>query len=333
MANPAPTVTKLPASIKPMLARLTRHPFDSPDHIFELKWDGFRALALIEGGRLRLLSRTSRVITSQFPEMEGLPGQVRSDGVVLDGELVCLDENNHPSFSLMQRRFQRAVGRPGPAPPVNFVAFDLLYLRGRSVMKEPLMERKERLLDVVVPSDLVQPSDFIETEGNAFFQATCDLGLEGVVAKAKGGLYYPGRRSTDWLKIKRVRESEFVVGGYSFGGKRQELFSSLLLGLHDSAGRLVFVGSVGTGFSETEGARIYEHLKRIHTEHRPFANRPDVEKFVYWCRPEMVCQVQYGEFTEEGRLRYPIYITPREDKGLADCTLADAPGWPRDLET
>ena len=319
---------KLPSTIKPMLGRMARHPFDSPKHVFELKWDGMRALAFVEGGELKLFSRNARNVTTQFPELAEMPSQVKSGPVVLDGEIVCLDEQNRPSFSRLQQRLQaRRVGLK-QTYPVNFIVFDLLYAKGRSVMKDPLVDRKNRLHEVLAPTEVVQACEFVETDGTAFFQATCDLGLEGIMAKEKSSMYVPGQRSAHWLKVKRVRESEFVIGGYSFGGARKELFSSLLLGLYDDKGRLTYVGGVGTGFSEAEAKRIYAQLQSIHTDDRPFTSAPDVKRLIHWCRPQLVCQVEYGEFTPEGKLRYPIYLGVREDKEPSDCTLTDAPGWP-----
>lgn len=242
------SASKLPATIKPMLGRLVREPFDSAKHLFELKWDGMRALAFVEGGELRLFSRNARNITSQFPKLAEMTGQVSSSPVVLDGEIVCLDEQNRPSFSRLQQRLQAKRVGLRRSHPVHFIAFDLLYAQGRSIMKMPLVDRKNRLNQVLQPTECVQACEFVENDGTAFFEATCNLGLEGIMAKEKSSIYIPGQRSPHWLKIKRIRESEFVVGGYSFGGAK-ELFSSLLLGLYDDNGRLTYVGSVGTGFS------------------------------------------------------------------------------------
>ena len=322
-------VAALPNTVQPMLGRMARQPFDSPNHIFELKWDGMRALAFIEGGELKLVSRNARNITTLFPELGQMPELLKSDSVLLDGEIVCLDEENRPSFSRLQQRLQsKRVNRPR-INPAHFIAFDLLYVKGRSVMKEPLVQRKKRLNDVLEPTELIQACEFVETEGEAFFQATCELGLEGIMAKEKSSAYLPGKRSTHWLKIKRVRESEFVVGGYSFGGNRKELFSSLLLGLYDDNQNLVYVGSVGTGFSQQEAKLIYGVLQQLHIPDCPFSTIPDVKRLIHWCQPALVCQVEYGEFTVDGKLRYPIYLRHREDKVATDCNLTDAPGWPR----
>lgn len=330
MAAIQSTVSRgLPRTIKPLLARLARHPFDSTEHMFELKWDGIRAMAFLEGGRLRLLSRTSRDITGSFPELAGLPGQVGAGRVVLDGELVCLDLEGHPSFPLLQERLSGPGGRGQRGNPVHFIAFDLLYVEGRSVMGEPLYSRKNRLHEIVRPSEMAQACDFVEGDGLAFFQATCEHGLEGVVAKEKSSLYLPGKRSQYWLKVKRVRESEFVIGGYTFAGGKREAFSSLLLGLYDNDRRLVFVGQVSAGIAGSTARDLGRDLERTHTDECPFESLPEVQRLMFWCRPGLVCQVEYGEFSEDGELAYPMFKTLRDDKSPADCMVADAPGWPK----
>ena len=164
---------------------LARRPFDSPDHLYEPQWDGIRALAFVEGGRLRLLSRNSRDITSTFPELADLPSRVNAEAAVLDGELVCLDSSGHPSYTRLQERLRAPGTSLAGSVPVHFIAFDLLYLGGRPVMGEPLVDRKALLRDLLAPNELVQACDFIQGEGEAFFQATCELGLEGIVAKEK----------------------------------------------------------------------------------------------------------------------------------------------------
>ena len=319
----------LPGTVKPMLARLARHPFDSDEHLFELKWDGIRAMAFLEGGGLRLLSRTARDITGSFSELAALPGQVGADGVVLDGELVCLDGEGHPSFPLLQQRLSSPGGRSVRANPVHFIAFDLLYMEGRSVMGEPLYTRKNRLHEIVQPSEIAQACEFVEGDGLAFFQATCEHGLEGIVAKERSSLYLPGKRSQYWLKVKRVREAEFVIGGYTFSGGKREAFSSLLLGLYDNDKRLVFVGQVSAGLSGSTARDLSLDLQRTHIEECPFVSLPEVQRHMFWCRPELVCQVEYGEFSEDGELAYPMFKALRDDKAPADCMVADAPGWPK----
>ena len=156
-----------------MLARLVRQSFNSPDHLFEIKWDGIRALAFVEDGGFRLLSRNSKDLAPMFPELSELPAQVKGNGVVLDGELVCLDDLGHSSYERLHQRLENPHGRKAPATAVQFIAFDLLYLDGYPVMREPLSHRKNYLRDTLEPSEIAQPCDFIENDGEAFFHATC----------------------------------------------------------------------------------------------------------------------------------------------------------------
>jgi bifunctional non-homologous end joining protein LigD len=323
--------TTLPRAIEPMLAALVREPFDSPDHIFELKWDGVRALAFIEGGRVRIQSRNLQNITAQYPELGALPRQVRADGVVLDGELVCLDEQGRPSLACLQRRLQQKGTRINYLMrryPVHYVVFDLLFVEGRPIMGEPLWKRKNLLHSVLEPSDAAQACEFVETDGKAFYLATCRHELEGIVAKEKNSLYFPGRRTSSWVKVKRLRDADFVIGGYSFGGRRKELFSSLLLGLYDGD-KLVYVGHVGSGFSQSDLRTIFKLLEPLHADVCPFSEVPGIQKFLQWCRPELVCQVRYGEFTIDRKLRYPVFVRLRDDKSPRECVATDAPGWPQ----
>lgn len=342
----SPPSSVLPQVVRPMLALLAREPFDSPAHVFELKWEGIRALAFIEGGRLRLLSRKGLDITATFPEMAGLPAQLRRDGVVLDGELVCLDERGQPSYARLEERLAAASSRAARRNPVHFVAFDVLYVAGAPVMRAPLLTRKHMLHDVLAPTDFAQACDYVERDGRAFFDATCALGLEGIVAKEKVSAYLPGRRTRSWLKVKRTRDAQFVVGGYTFGGlmgaggaaagrngsgRAGAPFASLLLGLYGARGRLAYVGQVSEGIPAQAARSIYASLQTLHVDRCPFTAVPRIPRFIYWCRPRLVCDVRYGEFTEEGQLAYPIFQALREDKAAQECVIADAAGWPKVL--
>ena len=328
MIKPSASSAGLPRTVRPMLARLARRPFDSLDYLYELKWDGIRAMAFIEGGHLKLLGRNSEDVTHLFPELADLPRQINEDGVVLDGELVCLDNQGQPSYSRLRRRLGTSDGRGARSNPVHFIAFDLLYVGGRSVMAEPLLDRKGLLRDLLLTSKVGHACEFIENDGEAFFRATCDMGLEGIVAKEKFSLYFPGKRSRNWLKVKRVRESDFVIAGYTFRGGRKEVFSSLVLGLYDNERQLIYVGQVATGISRKIARGLAPVLQEAHTAECPFEALPDVRKLIFWCRPELVCQLEYGEFTEGGDLAYPVFKGLRDDKSPTECAVADAPGWP-----
>ena len=312
----------LPATIRPMLARLTRRPFDSPSHIFELKWDGMRALAFLEGGSLRLQGRDLTDHTDRFPELRALPRAVAADRTVLDGELVCLDDDGRPSYALLKERLQGS----SDSPRVLYVAFDALFVGGRKLLERPLIERKRQLAGVLKDNDIAQVSEFIEGDGKVFFDATCEHRLEGIMAKDKASPYRPGERSPNWQKIKRLRECEFVVCGYDFdGGSRP--FVSLILGLYDR-GRLRYAGRVSAGFSDEEARGVHAMLQELVSGECPFEESPPLDRLAYWCRPELACRVSYGEFSQDGQVRYPVYLGLREDKPAADCRVDDAPFWP-----
>ena len=313
---------ELPATIRPMLARLTRRPFDSPGHIFELKWDGIRALAFVESDRVRLQGRDLTDLTARFPELQALLRAVGADRTVLDGELVCLDDDGRPSYSLLKERLRGN----SESPRVLYVAFDALFVGGRKLLERPLVERKRQLAGVLKDSDVAQASEFIEGDGKVFFDATCEHGLEGIMAKDKASPYLPGERSPNWQKIKRLRECEFVVCGFDFDGGSQP-FVSLILGLHDR-GRLRYAGRVSAGFSEEEARGVHSMLQGLVTAECPFAPPPSLDRLAYWCRPELACRVSYGEFSQDGHVRYPVYLGLREDKPAADCRVDDAPFWP-----
>lgn len=320
-SSAVPQTEALPQRLEPMLAVQAPEPFDSPDRIFEVKWDGIRTLAFISRGRVLLQSRNLRDITEPFADVaEALAHAVHADGVVLDGELVALDRDGLPQLPRVMQRLHGA-GRLSPKDTVHFQLFDILYRGYLPLLREPLWRRKTRLHETVLPSSTIQICHFEEGEGVAFFDAAAGLGLEGMVAKNKHSFYYPGKRSRHWLKVKGHRTANLVVGGYTFGGgPRRELFGSLLLGAYERKG-LRFVGSVGGGFSNEDLKLTYSLLSQLHTGACPFANPPVVQRLLYWCEPRLAIQVRYGELTEGGHLRFPIFTALRPDIEPADCTL------------
>ncbi len=311
----------LPQRLEPMLAVPAPEPFDAPDRIFEVKWDGIRALAFISKGRARLQSRNLKEITGPFSDVAAeLAYAIHSDGVVLDGELVSLDKKGLPHLPKVMQRIHEQ-GSLAPKPPVSYQIFDILYKDYRSLMREPLMQRKRLLSQTVGAAGAVQLCHFVEGEGTTFFQGATDLGLEGMVAKLKNSLYQPGKRSRSWLKVKATKTANLVVGGYTIGGgNRKEMFGSVLLGVHDRKG-LRFLGSVGGGFAKDEMELTHKMLTQLQSEDCPFFNAPQVDRLLYWCRPLLVMQVKYGELTEAGHLRFPIFLALRPDIDPSACTV------------
>jgi bifunctional non-homologous end joining protein LigD len=322
----------MPTVIHPMLAIPTARAFDNPDWLFEIKWDGYRAVAFIEDGRVRLMSRSQNDLTAQFSELGALPQFVKAERAILDGEIVALDEEGRPSFSLMQQRtgFQpgkrRLPRREGV--PVIYYAFDLLYLDGLDLRRVALEQRKQLLQERIVSGGVIQFSDHYAEKGLDLFEAAKQRGLEGIVAKKRGGAYQE-KRSSDWLKIKITQRQECVVGGYTDPEGSREYFGALVLGLYDSRGRLIHVGQVGTGFDQKTLKEMFGRMQPLKTKQNPFYGEIGGLRKVQFVRPELVAEIKFAEWTHETaeggmKLRAPVFMGLRADKSAAECRLEDA---------
>ncbi|GFN23804.1 ATP-dependent DNA ligase [Thermanaeromonas sp. C210] len=293
--------------LRPMLA-VSSEPFDSPDFIYEIKWDGYRCLAYIDGKTI-LQSRNLQDLTRSFPDLSYFHHSVKGQPLVLDGEIIVLDDTGRPSFNFLKARGnlidEWKVRRAAARAPALLVVFDVLYYRGQDVMARPLEVRKGWLQEAVRPTDNLIISGFISTYGTRFFESCLEQGLEGVMAKEKGSPYLPGRRSSYWRKFRRTREGQFLILGYQPGTGRREL-GALLLGEYLD-GRLVYRGKVGTGFDREEERHLLAELEKL-----PSLLPHQVEglagiRGVRWVEPRLVCKVEYLEETPEGRLRHPSY--------------------------
>jgi bifunctional non-homologous end joining protein LigD len=297
---------------------------------YEVKWDGMRALAFVDGDALRLQSYNERDITVGWPELAGLPQALPAESALLDGELVATDDTGRPSFNRLQQRMHVAnpaeAARRAADVPVTYVVFDLLHLDGHDLCALPLTDRR-RLLDQVLepaPSWRISP---MHDDGVALLAAADERGLEGVVAKRLDSRYEPGTRTRAWRKVKVRREQELVVGGWLPGeGNRSGRIGALLVGYHDEAGThgpLRYAGRVGTGFKDADLERLADLATPLTTDACPFdppPPRPDLARGATWLRPELVVQVAYGEWTDVDRLRHPSYLGLRTDKPAADVT-------------
>ena len=294
---------------KPMLATLEKAVPSGKGWVFEVKWDGYRALAYVRGSEVKLLSRNDNDLTQRFQNVaKEIAKAVKSPHAVLDGEVCALDDRGRASFSAMQQ---------GGAPLVYY-AFDLLELDGEPLLELPLEERQERLTQLLDPrSRIVRPSERFD-DGEALLEAVTAQDLEGIMAKRVDSRYSEGKRTRDWLKIKTHGRQEFVIAGYTHGGgRRASTFGSLILGLHEG-GELKYVGNVGTGFTDTEIRRLLDKLKPLRRETSPFRTVPKMPRVrkdeIVWVEPELVAEVEFAEFTHDGRLRAPSYQGLREDK-------------------
>ena len=292
----------MPTVIHPMLATPTGRAFDDPDWLFEIKWDGYRAVAFIEDGRVRLVSRNQNDLTAQFPELGSLPQFVKAQRAILDGEIVALDQEGRSSFSLMQqrtgfhpgrRRLQRREG-----VPVIYYAFDLLYLDGLDLRRVALDQRKQLLQDRIKAGEVIHFSDHYAEKGLALFEAAKQRGLEGIVAKRRSSAYEE-KRSRDWLKIKITQRQECVIGGYTDPEGSREYFGALVLGLYDQQGRLIHVGQVGTGFDQKTLEKMFDLLQPLKTKQNPFYGEIGGLRKVHFVRPEIVAEIKFAEWTHE----------------------------------
>ena len=321
----------MPKSIYPMLAESIPEPFDSPDWLFEIKWDGYRAVAFLENGKVRLVSRNQNELTARYPELKGMAGFLKARNAIIDGEVVAIDEHGKPSFSLMQ---QRTGFRPGGKRgltnadvPVLYYAFDLIYADGEDWRKVPLEDRKRKLLSLITPGDSLRFSDHYEKHGQALFDMVKQKGLEGIVAKRRASCYEE-HRSREWLKIKIRHTIECVVGGFTEPEGSRAHFGSLVLGLYDKQGRLIHVGQAGSGFNHKSLAEMWKTLKKLETRQNPFFGEVEaLRRVAAWVKPELVAEIEFSEWTHgtgpggAPKLRAPVFLGLRDDKNPSDCKL------------
>jgi bifunctional non-homologous end joining protein LigD len=330
----------MPSEIHPMLATLVEKPFDDPQWIYEVKWDGYRAVAFVRDARAALVSRNQNDLTDEFPEIAAALGALRAESAIVDGEVVALDEEGRPSFSLMQQRTgMTSPGKRGPknrALPIVYYAFDLLYLDGYNLMAVELERRKE-LLKQMIPADkgFIRYSDHYPEHGAQLYAVARDKGLEGIVAKLRTG-HYVQKRSREWLKIKITRRQECVIAGYTDPRGARENFGSIVLGLYDESGKLRHVGNAGSGFTEATHAALWKRLKELQTDKNPFGEKIESTRRPHWVRPELVAEIKFSEWTHEGerggiKMRAPIYQGLRFDKKPRECVFEFARSTDREV--
>jgi bifunctional non-homologous end joining protein LigD len=336
----------MPTAVHPMLATSVDDPFDDPEWLYEIKWDGYRAVAFIAAGKVRLVSRNQNDLTAQYPELHNLAASIKAETAILDGEIAALDEQGRSSFSLMQQRTGiRDGGRRTTSRrdiPVLYYVFDLLYLDGYDLHRVPLEQRKNALARIIAStggdstgSDSTGPdstgpdstnqvrySDHF-SQGKALFDVARQKGLEGILAKRRDS-YYEERRSQAWLKIKITQTLDCVIGGYTDPEGSRAHFGSIVLGLYDKSKDLIHVGQAGSGFDQAMLREIWQELKKRETKRSPFPHGVEALRKVHWVKPELVAEIKFSEWThatEEGgsKLRAPVFLSLREDKDPKDC--------------
>ncbi len=305
---------------KAMLATQTAELPRGGDWVYEVKWDGYRALGYVRSGEARLVSRNGNDLTARFPDVaKALAKATRSPECVVDGEVCALDENGKPSFSAMQQ------GKAGTQ--LVYEVFDVLEIDGVPVVGLPLLERRERLEALIDQRQkTVQVSGFFD-DGDLLYEAAVEQGLEGVMAKRRGSRYLEGKRTGDWLKRKTHGRQEFVICGWTKGqGRRAGSFGALVLGAYREQ-ELVWVGNCGTGFTERDIDELLAKLEPLRTDRAAFAEIPKMAKVrrgdVIWVQPKLVCEVEFAEWTHDGHLRAPSFQGLRDDKPAREVHRED----------
>lgn len=302
----------LPHGVKPMLATLVEQPFDRAGWVFEIKWDGFRAIAEIENGKARLYSRRQLSYEERFPALAAALARLGHDAV-LDGEIVVLDKQGKSRFQLLQNYRDSGEGT------LAYLVFDILYLDGQDLRGLPLVRRKEILAPLLQGNPHLRLSEHVEEHGLAFFRAAQEQGLEGIIAKRAESRYRPGVRGWDWLKVKARREQEAVIGGFTAPrGTRQQL-GALVLGVFEND-ELVYVGHAGGGFDAHSLQTVGAALEALIQPACPFKMKPKTNAPVQWVKPTLVCDVVFQEWTRDGLMRQPIFVGLREDKPARSVT-------------
>jgi bifunctional non-homologous end joining protein LigD len=312
---------KMPESIAPMRATAGGQPFNDVHFCFEIKHDGYRIIAFVKDGNVKLQTRNLKDYTAKFPQIVQAMQKLKFNAI-FDGEIVMLDDKGVDDFNALQN------WRSDNDGPLYFYAFDLLYYNGSDYMNKPLYERKNTLKNILPKSAVIIYCDEITTYGKALFKMVKDLGAEGIVAKRMDSIYRPGVRTKDWLKIKALTEEDFIVAGYTKNEGAGNLFSTLILGAYKS-GVLQYVGEVGTGFSNRDQREILEKLKPIQRRKCVFPSIPSFSgrwkrkkpDQVIWCKPVVVASVKYLEKTPAGELRHQSFRRLRTDKNASEITI------------
>ena len=308
----------MPEKIRPMLATLVDEPFDDPEWIYEVKWDGYRAVSYIKEGNVDILSRNNKSFDDKYYPLRQLLSKWKIDAVI-DGEIVVLNEKGQSNFSRLQNWRSEADGE------LAYYVFDILWYNGLNLMDLPLSDRR-KMLENVLPGDddRIRLSQVFDVKGNDFFDAAKRMGLEGIIAKKKNSGYSPDIRSKEWLKIKVHKRQEVVIGGFTKNEGSAKKFSSLLLGVYEGS-KFHYVGKVGTGFSDKLQSQMMAQFKPLIIDRAPFTEVPDVNspsRFrpnppkarAYWLKPELVCEISFAEVTGDGVFRHPSFEGMRADK-------------------
>ena len=304
-------VTPIPHSVNPMLATTAKGPFDHPDWIFEVKWDGYRAIAEIAEGDVSLYSRNLISLSQRFSPVADSLRKLKFEAV-LDGEIVVVDDQGRPDFQLLQNYQKSKRGH------LVYCVFDLLHFQGHDLSGLPLLTRKE-ILKKILPSSLhIKFSGHISGDGILFFNVVKKKGLEGIIAKHSQSVYRAGKRSRQWLKVKTQLTQEGVIAGFTEPRKNRKYFGSLVLGVFERRD-LVYIGHSGGGFAAKDLKKISKILAPLIQKKCPFKVQPETNAPVTWVKPVLVCEVIFRGWTDEGVMRQPTFLRLREDKSAREA--------------
>jgi bifunctional non-homologous end joining protein LigD len=295
----------MPRQVEPMLATRVAKPFDHADWIFEIKWDGYRAIAEVEQHSVRLYSRNLLSFTERFRPIANSLSQLGHDAV-LDGEVVVLDEHGKAQFELLQNHGRSRGG------VLAYYVFDLLYLDGHDLRGLPLLHRKELLAKIISDLPYIRLSEHVSQHGTALFAAVEKQRVEGIVAKLAKSRYTSGARSRAWLKIKTELRQDAVIGGFTIQSGSRARLGALLLGVYEGDD-LVYIGHTGTGFDGQSLVTVRKRLEPLLQESCPFKRRPKPNASVRWVAPQLVCEVSFSCWTQEGQLRHPVFLGLKSD--------------------
>lgn len=317
----SPQIDWLHAAVEPMLARPAAKPPASPDYLFELKWDGIRALVSLDEGQLQIHGRNRLDLAPQFPELLAPESAFRATSALFDGEIVCLDPQGKPDFSAviqrMQQKSESGIQRAQAKHPAVCYLFDCLYLDGRPILNEPLTRRREWLQDAVKTDAPYRLSQAVD-DGPPFFEAARRMGLEGVMAKQRNSPYWPGKRTEAWLKIKTRQTMECLIIGFTRGrGDRQRSFGALHLARAVGA-ELKYLGKVGGGFDEQRLKAVHAELVKLTPVKRPVKDKLLDDARSVWLEPKLTCEVQFASLTKDGLLREPVFVRLRPDLAVRE---------------
>jgi bifunctional non-homologous end joining protein LigD len=304
-----------PEFVPPMMAESAKAPFDSPDFIFEIKLDGYRAITVFDAtGLPHLWSRNGLLLEQKFPAIAKAVSKLKLRSTVLDGEVVAVDEDGIPRFQLLQR-FQKQ-----PTAPTLYYVFDVLWSDGADITGKPVLERRALLEHIIKPVSGIQLGSYVQNEGKALFQLVQEKGMEGIIAKRKDSIYRPGKRTSDWLKIKARLQQEFVVGGFTAPKGSRKHLGAVVIGAY-TGGKLRHYCYAGSGFSEKGLKEAVERMKPLFTDKSPFVNPPNTKEKIQWVKPKLVCEIEYAELTADYQLRQTTFLGWRDDKKPKEVVL------------